>query len=290
MTQEALVLQISVGFGQGVEPFIDKDNVVVRLRPGQIVEFSRFARDKLGFDMLDAITAVDNVDDFELLYHWVSVKPLSPNTVQPTYPGYLLARVNVAKNLGIDPATAGPDAEPVVPSVTPVYPGANQQEREIWDLMGIRFKGHPRLQRILLWEGFPGHPLRKDWKPVNAEIPWHLAGLKGWGGEPMENPPAEARIADDGSGISQPIPVGTTPQGFMLPPTRKPKPTEVMRIKIGQNGLVDDDTPFGPRSGYGALGATGLPREEDSTVEGPGNVVSASEGTPAEPESSGDEA
>ena len=252
MTQEALVLQLSVGFGHGVEPFIDRDNVVVQLKPSQIPEFARFARDKLGFDMLDAITAVDNVDAFELLYHWVSVKPLSQHTIQPTYPGYLLARVAVAKDLGAEGQPTEPDYEPSVPSITSIYPGANQQEREIWDLMGIKFKGHPGLKRILLWEGFPGHPLRKDWRPLNAEIPWHLAGMKGYGGEPLENAPAEARIADDGTGISQPIPVGTTPQSFIRPHSRPPKPTEVMRIKLGQNGLVDDETPVGPRSGYGA--------------------------------------
>ncbi len=252
MTQEALVLQLSVGFAQGIEPFVDKDNVVVHLKPSQVPDFARFAKDKLGFDMLDAITAVDNVDTFELLYHWVSVKPLSQHTIQPTYPGYLLARVTVAKNERAEGTPADPDYEPVVPSITAIYPGANQQEREIWDLMGIRFKGHPELKRILMWEGFPGHPLRKDWQPLNAEIPWHLAGLRGYGGEPLENPLPEARIATDGSGIGQPIPMGTTPQSFNRPHSRPPKPTEKMRIKLGQNGIVDDETPEGPRSGYGA--------------------------------------
>ena len=54
--------------------------------------------------------------------------------------------------------------DPVVPSLTPVFPGANLQEREAWDLMGIRFEDHPNLKRVLLWEGFEGHPLRKDWR------------------------------------------------------------------------------------------------------------------------------
>lgn len=252
MTQEALVLQLSVGFGQGVEPFLDKDNVVVLLRPAQIADFARFARDKLGFDMLDSITAVDNVDAFELLYHWVSIKPLSQHTIQPSYPGYLLARVRVAKQAPGATGDGDPAYEPVVPSITSIYPGANQQEREVWDLMGIRFKGHPELKRILMWEGFPGHPLRKDWQPLNAEIPWHLAGLRGFGGEHLENPLPEARIATDGSGVGQPIPAGTTPQSFIRPHSRSPKPTEKMRVKLGQNGLVDDETPMGPRSGYGA--------------------------------------
>ena len=53
--------------------------------------------------------------------------------------------------------------EPVVDSVIDIWKGADLQEREIWDLMGITFEGHPNLKRILLWEGFDGHPLRKDY-------------------------------------------------------------------------------------------------------------------------------
>ena len=48
---------------------------------------------------------------------------------------------------------------PTVPTVTPIWRGADMQEREVWDLMGIRFEGHPNLRRVLLFEGFPGHPL-----------------------------------------------------------------------------------------------------------------------------------
>ena len=53
---------------------------------------------------------------------------------------------------------------PVIPSLVPVWPGADFQEREAWDLLGIKFNGHPDLRRILTWDGFHGHPLRKDWK------------------------------------------------------------------------------------------------------------------------------
>ena len=52
--------------------------------------------------------------------------------------------------------------EPVVPSVTTIWSSATFQEREVFDLMGVRFDGHPELKRIVLWEGFDGHPLRKD--------------------------------------------------------------------------------------------------------------------------------
>ena len=49
-----------------------------------------------------------------------------------------------------------------LPSATGVYPGANLQEREVYDLYGITFEGHPNLRRVLTWEGFHGHPMRKD--------------------------------------------------------------------------------------------------------------------------------
>jgi NADH:ubiquinone oxidoreductase subunit C len=59
--------------------------------------------------------------------------------------------------------TRCPRGDALVPSITPVYRGADLQEREVFDLMGIRFDGHPNLKRIFLWEGFQGYPLRKDY-------------------------------------------------------------------------------------------------------------------------------
>ncbi len=58
----------------------------------------------------------------------------------------------------------------VVDSLVPLYKSANWYEREVWDLYGIKFQGHPNLKRILLYEGFKGHPLRKDY-PVNKRQP-----------------------------------------------------------------------------------------------------------------------
>lgn len=62
------------------------------------------------------------------------------------------------------------DNEPVVASITDLYPAANWPEREVWDMFGVRFTGHPNLRRILLYEEFIGHPLRKDY-PVNKRQP-----------------------------------------------------------------------------------------------------------------------
>ncbi|MBI3088175.1 MAG: NADH-quinone oxidoreductase subunit C [Candidatus Omnitrophica bacterium] len=63
-----------------------------------------------------------------------------------------------------------PRANPLIPSLVPVYRGAEYQEREVYDLFGVRFDGHPDLRRILMWDGFEGHPMRKDYVPENQDV------------------------------------------------------------------------------------------------------------------------
>ena len=93
------------------------------------------------FNYLKSISAVDYVEFFEIVYHLDS---LITNT-----------------NLVLKSKLYGRDGNSIN-SVISVWKGAELQEREIWDLMGIYFEGHPNMKRILLWEGFQGHPLRKD--------------------------------------------------------------------------------------------------------------------------------
>jgi NADH-quinone oxidoreductase subunit C len=62
------------------------------------------------------------------------------------------------------------ESDPEVDSLVPLWPGANWLEREVWDMFGIRFRGHPDLKRILMYDGFEGHPLRKDY-PVKRRQP-----------------------------------------------------------------------------------------------------------------------
>lgn len=97
--------------------------------------------DDLDFQFLNAVTAVDYVEFFELIYHLTSLRRNASCTVKTR----LYSR-----------------EDPSAPSVIDLWRGAELQEREIYDLMGITFQGHPNMKRILLWEGFPGHPLRKD--------------------------------------------------------------------------------------------------------------------------------
>lgn len=101
-----------------------------------------FLRDELGYDYLTDLSAVDWPDRFEVVYHLYGVKQ-----------GLGLLTLKVP---------AFDKANPVVPSVVGIWRSADLQEREEYDLMGIRFAGHPRLKRIMMWEGYEGHPLRKD--------------------------------------------------------------------------------------------------------------------------------
>jgi len=98
--------------------------------------------DGLKFEYFNYITAVDYYSYFEVIYQLTSLEH--------------------NRSVIIKTRCHGRD-NPSVPSVTGLWQGADFQEREIYDLMGIRFEGHPNLKRIFLWDGFPGYPLRKDW-------------------------------------------------------------------------------------------------------------------------------
>lgn len=63
-----------------------------------------------------------------------------------------------------------PRQQPLVASVTPIWRGAEFQEREVYDLYGVTFEGHPDLRRILMWDGFEGHPMRKDYVPEDQNV------------------------------------------------------------------------------------------------------------------------
>jgi NADH-quinone oxidoreductase subunit C len=114
--------------------------------PGAVVEVLTFLRDTAGldFEMLVDLTCVDYLGRdlrFELVYHLYSV--------QRNHRVRVKARV--------------PEQPALIDSVSAVYPSANWMEREVFDLYGVRFRNHPDLRRILLYDEFDGHPLRKDY-------------------------------------------------------------------------------------------------------------------------------
>jgi NADH-quinone oxidoreductase subunit C/D len=124
--------------------------------PDKLGALATHLRDHEGYDLLSNLTGVDYLgfkdrtaaDRFEVVYHLYS-------TTKGGGPKVLKVRL--------------PEDNPTVPSLMPVYPGADLQEREAYDLYGIHFAGHPNLRRILLWEGFNGHPMRKDWQEAYFE-------------------------------------------------------------------------------------------------------------------------
>ena len=112
----------------------------------QVVPVLRFLRDdaECAFDTLTDLCAVDYLGEtprFEVVYHLFSI----------------------GKGHRLRVKTRVPEDDPVVATALEVWPSANWMEREVWDLYGIRFEGHPDLRRILLYDEFEGHPLRKDY-------------------------------------------------------------------------------------------------------------------------------
>jgi len=111
--------------------------------PEQIAEVCAFAKQALGFDYLVDITSVDDYGEDP---RWTIVYELYGYG----HHGHLRLKTRVSEE------------KSELPTVTTVWQTANWHEREIYDMMGIRFRGHPDLRRILMWEGYPWFPLRKD--------------------------------------------------------------------------------------------------------------------------------
>ena len=125
---------------------VDREGEWLVVDPAQLPVVATYLRDELGFDWLTNLSASDYPDRLEVVYNAYSTR------AELQGPG-LSFKVRIPDRV-----------DPRVPSVTPIWKGANFQEREVWDMFGIRFENHPNLKRILLWEGFEGYPLRKDWR------------------------------------------------------------------------------------------------------------------------------
>ena len=123
---------------------VASDDGVLFVEPAKIADVAGFMKSdsRLDFNFLNSISAVDYINHFEVVYHLTSMNKHHTAIVKTRLDGR---------------------DELILPSVYHLWRGADFQEREIWDLMGISFSGHPNLKRIMLWEGFDGHPLRKDY-------------------------------------------------------------------------------------------------------------------------------
>lgn len=126
------------------------------VQPQELVRVCRFlvSAPDWCMDYLSDLTAVDDPKEnrMDVVYHFYSMSKKH---------GPITLKVRLDR------------ANPVVASVTPIWRGAEFQEREVYDLFGVRFDGHPDLRRILMWEGFNGHPMRKDYVVEDQDLVEH---------------------------------------------------------------------------------------------------------------------
>ena len=144
MTMDELAERLGAAFGEALGGLRvqEPDTLVAQVECGNLHELAVHLKAHwLGYETLNFIAAVDHLRHLEAVYHLYS---WHTNT-------WFELHVEV------------PRAKAELDTVTDVWPGADWHEREAWDMMGIRFKGHPDLRRILLKDDFIGHPLRKDY-------------------------------------------------------------------------------------------------------------------------------
>ena len=187
--------KIKAKFGDLVaEPTEFRGEITVTIAAAEkIFDVCQFARRSLGFDYLVDICSVDNYGEdprWTVIYHLRGVAS-----------GHeLRLKTNVSEE------------KSELPSVLPIWRTANWHEREVYDLMGIRFSGHSDLRRILMWEGYPYHPLRKDF-PL-AGKPTDLPGVAFTKVTPMEGGPFVTLPSSSDSMAREPrvrVPEGAEP-------------------------------------------------------------------------------
>ena len=131
-----------------------RGETTLSLHATRLHEVALFCRDALGYDMLLDICSVDHYGShprFEVIYELYSIAGKS--------------------HLRLKCTTSEDEAE--IDTICDIWPTANWHEREVWDLMGIKFRNHPDLRRILMWEGYPYHPLRKEFplEGIPTDVP-----------------------------------------------------------------------------------------------------------------------
>jgi NADH-quinone oxidoreductase subunit C len=138
----------------------------VNVAPENLVAFVAALRDAHGFNLLADLAGCDWGESasegaahrFGIVAHFARVEVATAD-------GGVREVVRVGCN-------AADDAAPTLPSITAIFPAADWFEREAFDMFGIRFAGHPDLRRLLLWDEFPAHPLRKDFPLAGIETPF----------------------------------------------------------------------------------------------------------------------
>ena len=155
MTSQELLDLFSKSFGKKIQNKTEfRGETSFTIAASDLHEIAKFCRDELSFDYLLDITSIDNFGEdprFEIVYHLYSM----PHGV------HLRLKLRVPEELG------------AVDTISDIWPTANWHEREAYDMMGIKFNGHLDLRRILMWDGYPYFPLRKDFplEGLPSEMP-----------------------------------------------------------------------------------------------------------------------
>src|ERR1043166_3956298 len=155
MTTQDVFNSLENSFGEKLQHKTEfRDETTYAIAASDLREIAKFCRDELSFDYLLDITSIDNFGEeprFEIVYHLYSM----PNGV------HLRLKLKVSDDVG------------AADTVSDIWSTANWHEREIYDMMGIKFNGHPDLRRILMWDGYPFFPLRKEFplEGLPSEMP-----------------------------------------------------------------------------------------------------------------------
>src|SRR5215472_10278653 len=144
MTSQEIFDSLSRSFGENLQNKTEfRGETTCTFSVIDLRDIARFCRDELSFDYLLDITSIDNFGDeprFEMVYHLYSMP----------HAAHLRLKLTISEEIN------------AVDTVSDIWPTANWHEREIYDMMGIKFDGNPDLRRILMWDGYPYFPLRKD--------------------------------------------------------------------------------------------------------------------------------
>ena len=144
MTSQEIFDSLGQAFGEKLQHRTEfRGETTYAIDANGLREIAKFCRDEISFDYLLDITSIDNFGEeprFEIVYHLYSMP----------YGAHLRLRLKVSEEVG------------ALDTVSDIWPTADWHEREIYDMMGIKFNGHPDLRRILMWDGYPFFPLRKD--------------------------------------------------------------------------------------------------------------------------------
>lgn len=170
ITARATVAMVREKFPQAIVEVVDfRGEQTLVLTPESLVGVCRFLQKNLQFTFLSSVTAVhwpERLPRFDVVYHLLSM----PNRCE------LRLKVRIG---------ARREEHPAIPTVSEVWPGANWYEREVFDLFGIHFTGHPDLRRILMPMDWTTHPLRKDYPLSGFDLP-----EPHWGGQvPFDTDP-----------------------------------------------------------------------------------------------------